>query len=151
MAVSIGKICVGAAVLVAVAAGAVLVGRATVDTQAARDKGYQAGLQDGYFKGLPVGEAQGRQEGRAIQEGAALPAGDRQAARDAFDDGYVAGADDVFAGYDGGWSLSTPYLINVTDGTGKIAYRIGTRTPMQPHVNYYLCPDGHSICQQPRP
>jgi hypothetical protein len=150
MGVGIGKICLGAGVLIAVAVGAVAAGRASVDTRAARNKGYQAGVQDGYFKGLPVGEAQGRQEGRAIQEGAALPASDRQPVHDAFNDGYVAGADDVFAGYDGGWSLSTPYLIVVSGGTGKIAYRIASRTPLEPHVDYYLCPDGHSICQQPR-
>jgi hypothetical protein len=29
-------------------------------------------------------------------------------------------------------------------------YRIKVREPMQAGVNYYLCPDGHSLGQQPR-
>ena len=53
-----------------------------------------------------------------------------------------------------GVSVSTVSLadeIVVLDkGSGKIVYRISDRRPMQANVNYYLCPDGHSVCQTPR-
>jgi hypothetical protein len=144
---------IGVAVLAALglAAGLVFVGRATVDTGAARNRGYQAGLDAGYINGLPAGEAEGRQEGRALQEGDAVPAGDQHAVRDAFNDGYAAGANDAFAGYDGGWSRSTPYVVTIRLGAGQITYRIASREPVQAGTDYYLCPDGHSLCQQPRP
>jgi len=112
--------------------------------------GDQAGYNDGYLDGLSAGQAQGRREGRALQEGAALPAGARQPVQDAFTAGYSAGANDVFGQYDGGWDLSTPYLVTIEQGSGPIAYRIATREALQPGVDYYLCPDGHHVCQQPR-
>ncbi|QWZ09940.1 hypothetical protein KRR39_09535 [Nocardioides panacis] len=139
-------------VLAALVAGAgILVGRATVDTHDAHQRGYRAGLYDGYFDGLPVGEAQGRREGRALQAGSSLPAPDRHVATDAFSAGYAAGADDVFAGYDGGWALSTPYVVTVRRGLGGITYRIASRAPVESGVSYFLCPTGHRLCQRPRP
>ncbi len=130
-------------------AGLVL-GRVTVDTHAAYERGYRSGLYDGYFDGLPVGEAQGRREGRALQEGSSLPATDRQEAKDAFNAGYAAGANDAFAGYDGGWALSAPYVVTLEAGHGDITYRIASRTPLEVGVAYFLCPTGHGLCQQPR-
>jgi hypothetical protein len=139
-------------VLAALVAGAgILVGRATVDTHGAHERGYRAGLYDGYFDGLPVGEAQGRREGRALQAGSSLPSAGRHAAADAFNAGYAAGANDVFAGYDGGWALSTPYVVTVGRGRGDIVYRIASRTPFEVGVTYFLCPTGHRLCQRPRP
>jgi hypothetical protein len=140
------------------AAGLVILGRLTVDTGAARQRGYDAGHRAGessgqtagYYQALPIGEAEGRQLGRAIQEGQSLPADDQQAVQDAFKDGYAAGANDAFAGYDGGWTPGAPYLITIGLGQGDIVYRIVDRVPLDPNVDYYLCPDGHSICQQPR-
>jgi hypothetical protein len=102
-----------------------------------------------YFDGLRAGEAQGRMEGRAIQEGAALPAGDRHAVHDAFAAGYTAGLNDAFAGYDGGWSLGVPWVVTLEGGSGQVAYRIRDRTRVLPGVDYYLCPDGHHLCQRP--
>ena len=136
--------------LVAVTVGiGVLIGRISADTHAARQSGYRAGLSAGYFQGLPVGEAQGRREGRALAEGIALPAGDRAPVTHAFNDGYAAGANDVFAGYDGGWSLSMPYVVVVTQASGDITYRIESRVPIESGVSYYLCPDGRTLCQRP--
>lgn len=135
------------AILLAVAL--VLIGRATVDTHKARDAGYQKGRDAGYFDGLRAGEAQGRQEGRALQEGQSLPAGSRQPVQDAFNAGYVAGANDVFSGYDGGWALTTPYVVTLEQGSGHIVYRVSSRDPLQPGLDYYLCPNGHELCQQP--
>jgi len=103
-----------------------------------------------YFAGLRAGEAQGRQEGRALQAGVELAPGERDAARRAFNAGYVAGFNDVFAGYDGGWTMGTPWIVTLTGGAGSVVYRIDTRERVRAGVDYYLCADGHSLCQQPR-
>jgi hypothetical protein len=125
--------------VIVVALSAFGLGRASADTRSARSRGYQSGVTDGYFQALPVGEAQGRRDGRALQEGDELPANERQPVRDAFDAGYAAGTNDAFAGYDGGWATSTPYVVTVQPGKGDITYRIASRVPLEPHVNYYLC------------
>ena len=49
------------------------------------------------------------------------------APRAAFDAGYAAGANDVFGGFDGGWSLSEPYVITLARGSGAVTYRIDSR------------------------
>jgi hypothetical protein len=105
---------------------------------------------DAYFAGLLAGEAQGRQEGRALQEGTALPKNARHAVSDAFNAGYTAGANDAFAGYDGGWTLSAPYIVTLNEGAGQIVYRIDSRTVVKARVTYQLCADGHDICQERR-
>ena len=134
-----------------VAGAGILVGRATVDTHEAHDRGYRSGLYDGYFDGLPVGEAQGRREGRVLQEGSSLPAAGRQVATAAFDEGYAAGANDVFAGYDGGWAQSTPYVVTVRRTQGDIGYRIASRALYEDGVAYFPCPAGHGLCQRHQP
>jgi hypothetical protein len=70
--------------------------------------------------------------------------------RDAFDSGYVAGANDVFAGYDGGWAIGAPYVVTIVEASGHIVYPIKTREAIEPNINYYLCPDGHNLCQETR-
>ena len=45
----------------------------------------------------------------------------------AFAAGYAAGANDVFAGFDGGWSLSQPYVNALARGSGGVTYRIDSR------------------------
>jgi hypothetical protein len=142
------KIGIGIVAVAALAGGLYTLGRATAHTGGARDSGYQQGHIDGYLSGLQDGARQGRLEGRSAQEVAALPAGERQPARKAFESGYAAGANDVFAGYDGGWGLNTPYVITVSGASGAITYRIATRTELQPGVAYYLCADGHSLCHR---
>jgi hypothetical protein len=150
----IAKIIIGIATLLVVAVGAALVGRVSADAGRARSdgyhRGYQAGSQAGYYQALPVGEAEGRRTGRVLQEGSELPAKDRQPVTDAFNAGYAAGANDAFAGYDGGWTLQVPYLVVIAAGRGDIVYRILTRDPVEAATNYYLCPDGHHLCQEPR-
>jgi hypothetical protein len=101
-----------------------------------------------YFDGLRAGEAQGRQDGRALQEGVELPRGQRDVARHAFGAGYVAGMNDAFAGYDGGWALHVPWIITLDGGAGQVVYRIHGREQLEPGVDYYLCSDGHSVCQE---
>jgi hypothetical protein len=96
---------------VALAAGGFALGRATADT----DAGHDAGVREGRAAGL--------QEGRALQAAGSATAGTRAA----FDAGYAAGANDVFGGFDGGWSLSQPYVIMLARGSGAVTYRIDSR------------------------
>jgi hypothetical protein len=135
------------AAAVVAAAGFVWIGRESVRTASARSDAVSG---DAYFAGLQAGQADGRQQGRALQEGTSLPKGSRQPVTNAFNAGYAAGADDAFAGYDGGWSLSLPYVITLEEGSGQIVYRIGSRTPFAADVNYYLCADGRDLCQERR-
>jgi hypothetical protein len=116
-------------VLIAVGIGASLfaAGRATGDgAAAARREGDSAG----YVRGFQEGRAEGVEEGRALQRAQVLPAGSRASERSSFRAGYAAGADDVFGGYDGGWSLCTPYVITLAAAPGPITYRIATREPL---------------------
>jgi hypothetical protein len=125
---------IAAAVSVAVlaAAGLVALGRATAPSSgAARSRGYREGTTAGYADGFAAGRAVGLQEGQALAESEdAGPAPtDRARVRNAFNDGYRAGANSVFSGYDGGWSLGRPYVIALARGANGITYRITTRTP----------------------
>ena len=95
----------------ALAVGGFALGRTTADTDAGRDAGVRAG------------RAAGLEEGRALQETGSSPRGTRAA----FDAGYAAGANDVFGGFDGGWSLSEPYVITLARGSGAVTYRIDSR------------------------
>jgi hypothetical protein len=95
----------------AVAAAGFALGRASADT----DAGHDAGVREGRAAGL--------QEGRALQAtGSSAPG-----VRAAFDAGYAAGANDVFGGFDGGWSPSEPYVITLARGSGAVTHRIDSR------------------------
>jgi hypothetical protein len=106
--------------VLAVVAGAALavagfaLGRSSADTDAGRD----AGVREGRAGGL--------QEGRALQATGSAPT-----ARAAFDAGYAAGANDVFGGFDGGWSLGEPYVVTLARGSGGVTYRIDSRRPLR--------------------
>jgi hypothetical protein len=108
---------------VALGAGSFAAGRASVDRGAA----YRQGESAGYVSGVRDGRAEGVQEGRALQEPLSLPKGSRSAARASFNAGYVAGADDVFGGYDGGWALGKPYVVTLEQAPGPVTYRIASR------------------------
>jgi hypothetical protein len=134
-----------AAAAVVVAAAAFAIGRATAPSAARSAPGTTAD----YLDGLQVGQARGRLQGRAEQEGAALPSGDRAPVRDAFTAGYTTGMNDAFAGYDGGWTLGVPWIVTLARGTAGIDYRISDRTPLERGIDYFLCPDGRTLCQRP--
>jgi uncharacterized membrane protein len=63
--------------------------------------------------------AAGVREGRALQVA--------PSSRAAFKDGYDAGANDVFGGYDGGWDYGRPYVITLRKGPDGITYAIASR------------------------
>ena len=136
-------------VAVSAAAGLVAFGRASAGTATARSDGYQAGRSVGYADGVRDGRAAGLQEGRALQMPLALPSGQQDAAKAAFNAGYAAGANDVFGGYDGGWDTESPYIVVLTPAGNGIVYRIRSRTPLQRGVNYHLCPHSTVLCQEP--
>jgi len=140
------------AVLAAAALGvaAFAIGRLSTPDPTAAIPLHPSSTSADYIAGLRAGAAQGRQEGRALQEGVSLPTKEEARVREAFNAGYSAGANDVFTGYDGGWAVSTPYLVTLAAGSGQITYRIGSRTPLSPHTAYFLCPDRHDVCQQPQ-
>src|SRR4051812_43153138 len=115
-------------VALALAAGLFLLGRASAD------RGPSAGqvasqLADGYARGLDDGRAAGLLEGRELQATLRLAASARLAARKAFGEGYAAGANDAFGGFDGGWRLGACYLVSLERGRGAITYRIASRAP----------------------
>ena len=107
--------------------GLFALGRQSADTDGARSEGRADGHALGVREGLRVGRAAGVQEGRALQASESAPRG----ARRAFEAGYAAGANDVFGGFDGGWSFSTPYRITLRRGSGAITYRIDSRRPLR--------------------
>jgi hypothetical protein len=125
----------------AVLACAFIVGRVTAPARPAASD---------FTTGFQAGRAAGVQEGRALQEGQALTGAERDAATAAFMSGYRAGLNDAFAGYDGGWSVNAPYVITLVPGTDGATYHIAGRTQLRPGVNYFLCPDGVSLCQASR-
>jgi hypothetical protein len=110
---------------VAVACGLFALGRASADREGARDEGFSAGLSEGRAQGERAGRAAGVREGRALQAGAAVAGSVAP-----FRAGYAAGANDVFGGFDGGWSLDTPYVITLRRGSGGVTYRIDSRRPV---------------------
>ena len=120
--------------LILVGVGAFWVGRSTAARPGPADQGYDAGHADGLF------------EGRAEQATLNLPATDKAV----FDSGYTAGVADAFAGFDGGWDHNAPYVIVLAPGGKAVTYRIASRTLLEPGVDYYLCPDGHTLCHRPR-
>jgi hypothetical protein len=63
--------------------------------------------------------------GAGLRDGRALQVAPD--ARDAFEAGYAAGANDVFSGYDGGWDYDRPYVITLEKGENGITYRISSR------------------------
>jgi hypothetical protein len=150
MRARVGVWTIGTVVALGVAAGLVLLGRATVDTGPAREHGYRDGQSAGFSDGFQAGKSTGRQEGRALELGASVPQGSRAAVQGAFNAGYTAGQNDAFAGYDGGWILLAPYVITLTKGSGKITDRINSRTLLEPNVSYFLCPNGRDLCHEPR-
>ena len=131
--------------------GLVLIGRRTADDGGATP-GTTSGSSDGSAASpaYEAGLAEGLREGRSLQEASTVPSALGAAVRAAFDDGYAAGAGDVFAGYDGGWVLGTAYVVTLAHGSGAIPYRISSRTPMRSGAAYALCGPAR-VCETAHP
>ena len=129
------------------AAGAFAFGRGTAQTD---DQRVRAAEVQGRAVGVRDGRAAGIREGRALERTSSLPTRRREAGKAAFDAGYVAGANDVFGGFDGGWSLTSPYVITIRRATGRVTYRIDSRVPMRPGFHYRRCPRATGVCEVPR-
>jgi hypothetical protein len=63
-----------------------------------------------------------------------------------FTDGYRAGREAAFSGFDGGWSYGEPYIVTLRRGGPGITYRFARRWPVLPRRTYRLC--GHWICSR---
>jgi len=119
----------------AVFAGAFLLGRGTAPTHSGT-----------WVEGNAVGYDEGVSVGRALQIGSALPAGTKDVATKAFQQGYRAGLIDSFGSYDGGWSLDRPYIVVIGKGIGDAPYRIDQRELLQSGVTYQVCKGGTAVC-----
>ena len=154
MPVGVHKRVIRWSLAVLLAGGLLVVGRFSAGPRAGSPDAHpldqRVGHDAAYLAGLQAGLTEGRAEGRALQEGDALPAASRQPVRDAFAAGYAAGANDVFAGYDGGWMLTQPYIITLANAQTSITYRISSRLQLMPDINYFLCADGRDLCQDIR-
>jgi hypothetical protein len=68
-------------------------------------------------------------------------------ARGGFEAGYLAGHEDAFSEYDGGWAYGTAYIVTLRRGGPGITYRFARRWPMMPGFDYSIC--GRLVCSHP--
>lgn len=69
--------------------------------------------------------------------------------RGGFAAGFRSGRESAFAGFDGGWSYGTPYIVTLRRGGPGITYRFARRWPMSAGVEYRVC--GHEVCTRKAP
>lgn len=146
----------GIVVALALAAGGVFVGRATVDKTKIRRAATTVGLKSGYEKGYADGLTRGSSIARAdYKQGhtgyatiyhSGYLAGQSSGLQSGRSQGVAAG----FDGYDGGWSVGRWYIVEIGSGSevglpGKYSLkeRVG---PMTYGKGYSLCDDGDGIC-----
>ena len=60
--------------------------------------------------------------------------------------GYLAGREDAFSGYDGGWAYGQPYAVVLRPGGPDITYRVAQRWQLVPGREYRAC--GHRVCSR---
>ena len=61
--------------------------------------------------------------------------------------GYLAGREDAFGSFDGGWGYGEPYVVVLRRGSPEITYAVAERWPMRPGVEYRAC--GRAVCSRP--
>jgi hypothetical protein len=64
-----------------------------------------------------------------------------------YTEGYRAGREAAFGGFDGGWSYGEPYIVSLSRGGPGVTYRVARRWPMLPGETYRRC--GGWICGPP--
>jgi hypothetical protein len=65
-----------------------------------------------------------------------------------YDAGYLAGREDAFSGFDGGWVLGDPYIVILRRGRPGLTYRFARRWPLEPGREYRTCARDF-ICSRP--
>jgi hypothetical protein len=60
--------------------------------------------------------------------------------------GYLAGREDAFGDYDGGWGYGEPYVVVLRRPSPQITYAFAERWPMEPGIEYRVC--GKSVCSR---
>jgi len=70
--------------------------------------------------------------GRATEHRARIEPG-------SYADGYRAGQEDAFSGFDGGWILGDPYIVILARGGRGITYRFARRWPLLRGREYRSC------------
>lgn len=83
---------------------------------------FNRGLRRGYVRGRREGRVLGQQRGRA------------------------AATDAPFAGFPGGWSIGSWYMVNIAPGQDGARYAIGGRTLADEDSWYGVCAGGQRIC-----
>jgi hypothetical protein len=61
--------------------------------------------------------------------------------------GYLAGREDAFGNFDGGWGYGDLYVVVLRRGGPGITYRVAERWPMHRGVEYRVC--GRTLCTRP--
>lgn len=56
-----------------------------------------------------------------------------------YGDGYRAGREAAFQGFDGGWGLDEPYIVVLRRGPSGTTYRFARRWAVLPGQEYRLC------------
>lgn len=92
---------------------------------------YAAGAKSGTAKGQKAGEASGTAQGK--QQGVS--------------EGTAAGAKQALGNYPS-WDTSSPYAVEMTEGSGDVPYAIENRTQMQPGTLYKVCSSGSGVCTE---
>ena len=65
-------------------------------------------------------------------------------------DGYHAGREAAFSGFDGGWAVGDPYIVVLRRGPSGITYKFARRWPLLPGREYRSCRQD-VICSRPAP
>jgi hypothetical protein len=65
-----------------------------------------------------------------------------------YSDGYHAGREAAFQGFDGGWGLGEPYIVVLQRGPSGTTYRFAHRWAVLPGQEYRFCPED-VICSHP--
>ena len=60
--------------------------------------------------------------------------------------GDLAGREDAFGDFDGGWGYGDLYVVVLQRGGPRITYRVARRWPMLPGVEYRIC--GRTLCSR---
>lgn len=58
-----------------------------------------------------------------------------------YSDGYHAGREAAFQGFDGGWGLGEPYIVVLRRGPSGTTYRFAHRWAVLPGREYRSCPE----------